>query len=242
MCIREKHLFYKIYFPPFKIIIQWKVRFLWFFLNKISKGLTIHINFHSLLWSYLSRVPIFLVMTLYIFLCVYMLFCTDYEKHLWSIQLLLLTWYNVFFLSNLTFVASKTSKVERKRIIVSSQRSTKSLSQTFSLTVPIWWRAAESLPIFKKWLKHISSIFIWPSNSNTLYSNSIYLSFLYIKKPHTHLTLYQLYSYSLTASFSWKLTVAFFSILSTCFFKKKTLFLFFLCSSTRFPKINPWYM
>ncbi len=57
-------------------------------------------------------------------------------------------------------------------IIVPSQRGTKSLSLTFSLTVPIWWndlpnsiRAAESLFIFKK---HISSIFIWPSNSSTL--------------------------------------------------------------------------
>ncbi len=51
------------------------------------------------------------------------------------------------------------------------------LSQTFSLTVPSWCNdlhisipAAESLPIFKK---HISSIFIWPSNSTTLFSNSI---------------------------------------------------------------------
>ncbi len=42
-------------------------------------------------------------------------------------------------------------------IIVPSQRGTKSLSQTFSLTVPMWWndmpnsiRAAESLPISKK--------------------------------------------------------------------------------------------
>ncbi len=36
-----------------------------------------------------------------------------------------------------------------------------------------WIRAAESLSIFMKRLKHISSIFIWPSNSSTLYSNSI---------------------------------------------------------------------
>ncbi len=43
-----------------------------------------------------------------------------------------------------------------QRIIVPSQSGTKSLSQTFLLTVPIWWndlpnsvRAAESLPIFK---------------------------------------------------------------------------------------------
>ncbi len=56
----------------------------------------------------------------------------------------------------------------------------KSLSQTFKLNVPSRWndlpnsiRAAESLPIFKKRLKHNASIFIWPSNSSTLYSNSI---------------------------------------------------------------------
>ncbi len=54
-----------------------------------------------------------------------------------------------------------------RRITVPSQRDTKSLSQTFTLTVPIWWNdlpnsipAAEPLPIFKKRLKHISSIFI----------------------------------------------------------------------------------
>ncbi len=61
--------------------------------------------------------------------------------------------------------------------IVRSQRGTKSLSQTFKLNVPSWWndllRAAVSLAIFKNRLKHISSIFIWPSNASTLYSNSI---------------------------------------------------------------------
>ncbi len=43
---------------------------------------------------------------------------------------------------------------------------------------------AESFPIFKEQLKHISSIFIWPSNSSTLYSNSILsiLSSFFIKK------------------------------------------------------------
>ncbi len=49
-----------------------------------------------------------------------------------------------------------------------SQRGTKSLSLTFSLTVPIWWndlpnsiRAAESLPIFKKRLKtHLFHLYL----------------------------------------------------------------------------------
>ncbi len=76
-----------------------------------------------------------------------------------------------------TYMLSRSLRSASERhITVPSQRGTKSLSQTFSLTVPIWWndlpnsiRAAESLPIFKKRLKHISSIFIWPSNSSTLF-------------------------------------------------------------------------
>ncbi len=67
-----------------------------------------------------------------------------------------------------TYMPSRSLRsASKRRITVPSQRGTKSLSQTFSLTVPIWWndlpnsiRAAESLPIFKKRLKHISSIFI----------------------------------------------------------------------------------
>ncbi len=67
-----------------------------------------------------------------------------------------------------TYMPSRSlHSASERRITVPSQRGTKSLSQTFSLTVPIWWkdlpnsiRAAESLPIFKKRLKHISSIFI----------------------------------------------------------------------------------
>ncbi len=121
-----------------------------------------------------------------------------------------------------TYVPSRSLRsASERRIIVPSQRGTKSLSLTFSLTVPSWWNdlpnsiwAAESLAIFKKRLKHISSIFIWPSNSSTLYSNcilSICLLFIYInKKKHTHLTLYQLHIYSVTASFYWKTTLAFF--------------------------------
>ncbi len=54
------------------------------------------------------------------------------------------------------------------RITAPSQRGTKSLSQTFSLTVPIWWNdlpnsiwAAESLPIFKKRLKtHLFHLYL----------------------------------------------------------------------------------
>ncbi len=67
-----------------------------------------------------------------------------------------------------TYMPSRSLRsASEQRITVPSQRRTKSLSQTFSLTVPIWWndlpnsiRAAESLPIFKKQLKHISSFFI----------------------------------------------------------------------------------
>ncbi len=64
----------------------------------------------------------------------------------------------------------------------------KSLSQTFSLTVPIWWNdlnsiwAAES---YRSSRNGISSIFIWPSNSSTLYSNSIWSICLLFFKKHT---------------------------------------------------------
>ncbi len=55
-----------------------------------------------------------------------------------------------------------------RRITVPSQRGTKLLSQTFSLTVPIWWNdlpnsipAAESLAIFKKRLKtHLFQLYL----------------------------------------------------------------------------------
>ncbi len=60
-----------------------------------------------------------------------------------------------------------------------------------------------------------------------------YLSvfFLFKKNTYTHLTLYKLHIYSVTASCSWKTNTSFlFSILSTCFFKKKTLGFFFLYS------------
>ncbi len=80
-----------------------------------------------------------------------------------------------------------------RRITVPSQRDTQSLSQTFTLTVPIWWndlsnsiRAAESLPIFKKRLKHISSIFISPS----ILILFDLICLLFIKKTHKHLTLH----------------------------------------------------
>ncbi len=125
-----------------------------------------------------------------------------------------------------TYMPSRSLRsASEQRIIVPSQRDTKLLSLTFSLTVPSWWndlsnsiRAAESLPIFKKRLKHISSIFIWPPNSSTLYSNSTYyLSSFYIK--NTHLNIYQLHIYSLTASFS--CTKFLFSIFYILLFIKK---------------------
>ncbi len=60
-----------------------------------------------------------------------------------------------------TYVSSRSLRSASEwRIIVPSQRGTKSLSQTFSLTIPIWWndlpnsiRAAEPLAIFKNQLK-----------------------------------------------------------------------------------------
>ncbi len=68
-----------------------------------------------------------------------------------------------------TYMPSRSLRsASERRITVPSQRATKSLSQTFSLTVPIWWndlpnsiRAAESLPIFKKRLKtHLFHLYL----------------------------------------------------------------------------------
>ncbi len=68
-----------------------------------------------------------------------------------------------------TYVPSKSlHSASERRIIVPSQRGTKSLSQTFSLTVPTWWNdlpnsiwAAESLAIFKKRLKtHLFNLYL----------------------------------------------------------------------------------
>ncbi len=67
-----------------------------------------------------------------------------------------------------TYVPSRSFTSSERRIIVPSQRGTKSLSLTFSLTVPTWWndlpnsiRAAESLAIFKKRLKtHLFHLYL----------------------------------------------------------------------------------
>ncbi len=68
-----------------------------------------------------------------------------------------------------TYVPSRSLRsASERRIIVPSQRGTKSLSQTFSLTVPSWWndlpnsiQAAESLAIFKKRLKtHLFHLYL----------------------------------------------------------------------------------
>ncbi len=68
-----------------------------------------------------------------------------------------------------TYMPSRSLRsASERRITVPSQRGTKSLSRTFSFTVPIWWndlpnsiRAAESLPIFKKRLKtHLFHLYL----------------------------------------------------------------------------------
>ncbi len=60
-----------------------------------------------------------------------------------------------------TYAPSRSLRsASERRLVVPSQRGTKSLSRTFSWTVPSWWndlpisiRTAESLAIFKKYLK-----------------------------------------------------------------------------------------
>ncbi len=68
-----------------------------------------------------------------------------------------------------TYMPSRSLRsASERRVTVPSQRGTKSLSLTFSLTVPIWWNdlpnsipAAESLTIFKKWLKtHLFPLYL----------------------------------------------------------------------------------
>ncbi len=85
-------------------------------------------------------------------------------------------------------------------------------SWTFTLTVPTWWndlpnsiQAAEPLIFSRNGWKHISFIFIWPSNSSTLYSNanSNFIWVFFIKKLDT-----------LTFAVS-------ISILTTCFIYKE---------------------
>ncbi len=90
---------------------------------------------------------------------------------------------------------------------------------------------------FDKFCLFILLFFIWPSNSSTLYSNSILsIGLLFIKKNPTHLTLYQLHIYSVTASWKKTNTSFIFSILFTCFLLKKTLGFFFLYSIYSFSK------
>ncbi len=68
-----------------------------------------------------------------------------------------------------TYMPSRSLRsASEQRITVPSQRGTKSLSLTFSLTVPIWWndlpnsiQAAESISLFKKLLKtHLFHLYL----------------------------------------------------------------------------------
>ncbi len=77
-----------------------------------------------------------------------------------------------------TYMPSRSlHSASKRRFIVPSQRGTKLLALTFSLTVPIWWndlpnstRAAESLPIFKKRLKaHLFHLYLTLRLENALF-------------------------------------------------------------------------
>ncbi len=57
-CIWEKNIYFIMIFPPIlNSYSPMKASIFVIFLNKKSKGLTTHIYFHNLLWSYLPRVP-----------------------------------------------------------------------------------------------------------------------------------------------------------------------------------------
>ncbi len=79
-----------------------------------------------------------------------------------------------------------------RRLVVPSQRGSKSLSRKFSFTVPVWWndlptpiRNADSLTIFKRWLKthlfhhylkkkKLSLFLIFPCLACTFLNNEIW--------------------------------------------------------------------
>ncbi len=83
-----------------------------------------------------------------------------------------------------TYAPSRSLRsASERRLVVPSQRGTKSLSRTFTWTVPSWWndlpisiRTAESLAIFKKHLKTHLFASTWLTNTNT------YLFYLKKKK------------------------------------------------------------
>ncbi len=114
-----------------------------------------------------------------------------------------------------TYVPSRSLRsASEQRIIVPSQRGTKSLSLTFSLTVPSWWPAQLNpsswiLRHFQETAKNTSlpSLF----EPLTLLLSILILFYLSVfflfKKNHTHLTPYCIFT--LTASFSWKTNTSF---------------------------------
>ncbi len=62
----KKHLLHYDISPQFKFLLSdERLDFCELIVNKRSKGLTMQIHFHSILWSYLPRVPIFLAMILH---------------------------------------------------------------------------------------------------------------------------------------------------------------------------------
>ncbi len=79
-----------------------------------------------------------------------------------------------------------------RRLVVPSQRGTKSLSRTFSFTVPGWWndlptsiRNADSLTIFKRQLKTHLFVTIWP------HPEKIYIYFFFFNLSLSSLYLFE---------------------------------------------------
>ncbi len=72
-CVLEKNIYFIMIFPPIlNSYSPMKGSIFVNFLSRRSKGLTMQIHFHSLLWSYLPRVPIILTTTVYPSLCLYL--------------------------------------------------------------------------------------------------------------------------------------------------------------------------
>ncbi len=98
-----------------------------------------------------------------------------------------------------TYMPSRSLRsASEQRITVPSQRGTKSLSLTFSLTVPIWWNDLPNsirswiLTHLQEMAKNTALPSLFDPLTLALYSNFILsnLSSFYKKNTHTHLTLY----------------------------------------------------
>ncbi len=90
------------------------------------------------------------------------------------------------------------AKLSERRFTEPSQRATQSLSQTFTLTVPIRWK--DSILIHHQEMAQNTSLFDPPTPARSIIILFDLINRVFIK--NTHLTLYQVIFILLTPSFS----------------------------------------